>query len=287
MRLLAFLVFLLFGIYLTVARWYFVCELRGLCQPAVAVADTRPHTLQLTEEGRVLLRDYDEFAFDSAAVAPRLNANNQAFLDTLADILLADTSKGLTITGLYRDTEASLKAGYFENLGVARADAVRQLLQSRGIAQQRISLDHSQSSDPGLAAPLRFELYSASGIPDAYDKVAFTFKNMTFSDANFEFDSDVFKPGAPFLLYADSVVTYLSLHPEASLTIIGHTDDIGEAKYNENLGLRRAKNTKLFFQQRGVKADIAVQSMGETRPVASNSSPEGRQKNRRVNFVLE
>lgn len=289
MRLLAFVVFLLFGLYMLGARWYYVCELKGLCQTApVPTVDTRPKTLELTSEDRVLVRGYEEFAFDSAQAVPRLNTDNQAFLDTLAAILKADTTVQLSITALYRPAEASIRSiGIFENLGVARADAIRKLLIQREVAETRVFLDYGQSDDAQLRRPARFHLFKPSAGPDSYENVAFTFTNMTFSDANFEFDSDVFKPGEPFKLYADSVKTFLASYPEKKMTIIGHTDDIGEAKYNLDLGMRRAKNTREYFRKMGVEAEIDIQSMGETKPTDSNQKPEGRQKNRRVNFVIE
>ncbi|MBV6654088.1 MAG: OmpA family protein, partial [Mameliella sp.] len=83
------------------------------------------------------------------------------------------------------------------------------------------------------------------------------------------------------------------LNPEASMSIIGHTDSIGSDAYNLELGLRRAENARFYFQDSlDVIAEIKIDSEGESRPVAPNSSsegkdnPEGRQKNRRVNFVL-
>ncbi|MCB9297603.1 MAG: OmpA family protein [Lewinellaceae bacterium] len=115
---------------------------------------------------------------------------------------------------------------------------------------------------------------------------------MTFSDANFEYNSDVFKPGEPFKLYADSVKTYFDLNPEGILRIVGHTDSIASADYNLDLGMRRAQSARDYFRGLGIEAKIVVESQGEERPVAPNSNPdgsdnpEGRQKNRRVNFIL-
>ncbi|MEL7020990.1 MAG: OmpA family protein, partial [Bacteroidota bacterium] len=123
--------------------------------------------------------------------------------------------------------------------------------------------------------------------PEAYEKTSFTFKNMTFSEANFEYNSAVFTPGEPFLLYADSVKTYLELHPDKSLIVTGHTDSIGGDPYNDNLGMQRAIAAKEYFEKMGIASTITTQSMGRTRPVASNTTDEGRSKNRRVNFQIQ
>jgi len=293
MRTLALISFLIFGVYALAARWYFVCQVRQKCDPPPAapvvdsLADVRLKTLRLTQGDSVLLRDYDHFAFDSASVLPLLNDNNLAFLDTLADILQADTNLMLTITGLYRPSEKDAKPGFFENIGNARADAVRRLLVERGIRERRITLDNTAARKENLSEPLLFDLYVDQGRPEAFEKIQFTFTNMTFSDANFAFGSDEFRPGEPFVMYADSVKTYLQLHPDKKMTIIGHTDNIGANKFNTNLGLRRAESAREYFKELGVVNKIRIESKGEGRPVATNKTEEGRQKNRRVNFVLE
>ncbi len=293
MRILALIVFFAFCVYALAARWYFVCQIRHKCDPPPAMPvvdslkDVRLKTLQLTKGDSVLLRDYDHFAFDSAGVLPVLNENNLAFLDTLTALLRMDTNQRLSITGMYRPSEKDTKPGFFENIGNARADAVRRLLVQRGTREGRMTLDNTAARDEKLSQPMRFDLYSEKDRPDAYEKIQFTFTNMTFSDANFAFASAEFRPGEPFVLYADSVKTYLQLHTDKKLTIIGHTDNIGTNKFNTNLGLRRAGSAREYFKELGVTNKIRIESKGEGRPVATNKTEEGRQKNRRVNFVIE
>lgn len=291
MRFFIFLLFLVFCAYALWARWYFVCEVRDMC----GEQDIRLTTLRLTDtDSSTILDNYDQFAFDPLSVQPRLNENNEAFLDTLAAILKADTTRDLTITGFIRPEEADWRPerGFFENIGIARADAIRALLVRRGVPEGRVSLDYKMSNDPELLEPLTFSLFDPRGGPDEYDRTAFVFTNMTFSDANFAFNSAEFRPGPQAVLYADSVKTYLDLNEGKMLTIIGHTDSKGTTEYNYDLGLRRAENARRYFLDLGVSAPIEVASKGETEPVAPNrlngrDNPEGRQKNRRVNFVIE
>lgn len=291
MRFLAFLVFLLFCVYALVARWYFVCEIRQLCSDAV-VEDNRLKTLQLTEGNEVLLDGYDQFVFDSSSISPQLNANNEQFLDTVATILRQNPERNLTVTAFYRSNESDITSGFFENIGLARADQIRKLLIKNGADPSRFSLDHGITLSENLVEPLLFDLYDPNA-DDGTEKVVFTFKNMTFSDISFEYNSDVFTPVQPLLLYADSVKTYMDLNPDANLTIVGHTDSIGSDEYNLDLGMRRARNARLYFlDSLAINAEINVSSLGEELPVAPNSTPdgadnpEGRQKNRRVNFII-
>jgi outer membrane protein OmpA-like peptidoglycan-associated protein len=284
MRFLALFVFALFIVYALAARWYFVCEIRQLCEEEPQ--NTRLQTLQLREGETVLLDGYDQFVFDSLLIAPQLNANNEQFLDTVAAILKANTEKNMTITAFYRESERDVKSGYFENLGVARGDEVRKLLLKRGLDENRITIGYGESQDASLSEPLLFELY-ANDIPGEYNKESFTFINNTFKDDNFAFDSDEFRPGEAFLLYADSVKTYLELNDDKSLRIIGHTDAVGSSKYNANLGMRRAKSAMEYFRELGVTSEIKIDSRGEKEPVATNDTENGRQRNRRVNFRIE
>jgi outer membrane protein OmpA-like peptidoglycan-associated protein len=288
MRILAFLFFLIFLVFAIFARWTYVCEIRQLCddEPAAPVDERLRNLMLLHEDGDTLLYGYDQFAFDSSSLTLRLNDNNRAFLDTLTDLLQADTTQRLTITGFYLATE-TLAPGFFENMGVGRADAIRQLLTAMGLPETIIDLDHATLTDSVLREPAAFKLYNFSGLPEEFATTAYTFTNMTFSDANFAFDSDEFRPGEPFKLYADSVRTYFALNPEKGMTIVGHTDNIGGRRYNLDLGLRRAQSAREYFRDLGVTADIAVDSKGKTEPVAPNNSAANRQKNRRVNFIIE
>jgi len=273
----ALLVFGFFIVYAFFARWYYVCEIHGLCDGA----EVRLHNLSLREGDRLILEGYDQMSFAEGATAPQLNDNNVAFLDEVARYLREYPDKHLTITAFYMESEAGIKSGFFENIGVARAAELRSELMRRGIEEQRIALDYGRSQSESLSEPVLFEIDRPG------NNLLFSFTNMTFSQDNFRFDSDEFRPGRPFISYADSVRIYLENRPETELVIIGHTDTQGSDEYNQDLGLRRAKNARQYFIDLGLKADIEVRSMGESSPVATNRTAEGRAKNRRVNFILE
>jgi outer membrane protein OmpA-like peptidoglycan-associated protein len=74
----------------------------------------------------------------------------------------------------------------------------------------------------------------------------------------------------------------------SAITIEGHTDSMGPDAFNEDLSLRRAEQVRGFLLSRGVPPDrLTVRGLGEYRPVASNSTSEGRANNRRVEIVLQ
>jgi outer membrane protein OmpA-like peptidoglycan-associated protein len=91
----------------------------------------------------------------------------------------------------------------------------------------------------------------------------------------------------------DAIDAYLSDLANAlkstggSVTLIGHTDGIGEAPANKTLALQRAQHIKNTLVKKGVSAaQIKAKSLGESKPAASNDNPQGRYRNRRVEVIL-
>jgi outer membrane protein OmpA-like peptidoglycan-associated protein len=79
----------------------------------------------------------------------------------------------------------------------------------------------------------------------------------------------------------------LTVYKNCTVAVEGHTDNVGTVAYNNNLSTRRASNVKDFLITQGVAADrLSSQGFGFTKPVASNATKEGRQKNRRVDLVV-
>jgi outer membrane protein OmpA-like peptidoglycan-associated protein len=79
------------------------------------------------------------------------------------------------------------------------------------------------------------------------------------------------------------LATFLKNNPDRNVTLIGHTDSTGSAKFNNKLSQERAESVKAALVSDGIPGDrIATSGRGEADPVASNETEQGRQKNRRV-----
>jgi outer membrane protein OmpA-like peptidoglycan-associated protein len=75
--------------------------------------------------------------------------------------------------------------------------------------------------------------------------------------------------------------------PAMTVEVTGHTDATGPAKYNLGLSERRAKAVTGYLVNQGIASDrISTQYYGETKPIESNETREGRAKNRRVEFKI-
>jgi len=299
-----------FCIFALGARWYWVCQIHQLCDDNVVIEEyinEQEANLGLNSGEETILNGFEHFKFGVGDNEPNLSDNNNQFLDEVATYLKTEEGKNITITGNYLEKEKDIKYGFYENLGQARAAEIRELMIDRGVDEDRFTIDYNMISGEILTSPVTFDSFddlgetainsngegvdtNAGAEADGNGQLAkmkFTFVDMTYQDANFEFNSDVFKPGEQLKLYADSVKTYLGLNTDKTLTVIGHADSIGGDASNEDLGLRRAKNAAKYFKNLGVTAPITSISMGEKQPVATNDTPEGRQKNRRVNFKIE
>ena len=84
-----------------------------------------------------------------------------------------------------------------------------------------------------------------------------------------------------------TVARSLQQYPNSTVNVIGHTDDVGEAAYNQDLSQRRAQAVSSVLVANGVAASrIRSIGQGESQPVATNLTAEGRQQNRRVDIVI-
>jgi outer membrane protein OmpA-like peptidoglycan-associated protein len=104
---------------------------------------------------------------------------------------------------------------------------------------------------------------------------------------NFDFDKDVIRPDAAVILdEAASILT--EDHPGASVGIEGHTDWTGPDAYNQGLSGRRANSVRKYLVSHGVDASrLTTAGFGESRPIASNETREGRALNRRVELQVQ
>ena len=101
-----------------------------------------------------------------------------------------------------------------------------------------------------------------------------------WEEINFEFNSAVLTDGFPSLL---RLADMLSKNPEFRVKLDGHTDSIGNEKYNEKLSQKRAEAVRSFLEKYGtISGQMELIPKGKRNPKADNSSKEGRFVNRRV-----
>ncbi len=114
------------------------------------------------------------------------------------------------------------------------------------------------------------------------DVVRITMTSQTAFDTN---STDI-KPG--FHTTLDKLSDVVVRYNKTPLTVVGHTDNVGADKYNQDLSQRRAHSVAQYFESKRVNpVRLAISGKGEMQPVASNASEGGRQQNRRVEIYVE
>lgn len=105
--------------------------------------------------------------------------------------------------------------------------------------------------------------------------------NITFRTASADLNSNFFS-------VLDSVALVLKEYDKTLIDVEGHTDSDGSDQYNQQLSLNRATSVGTYLQSHGVNGQrIMTYGAGEARPIASNSTPQGKQQNRRVELKLQ
>lgn len=230
------------------------------------------------------------FKISSSSILMPLAASMEAGIESLKTFLSENAGKVINITGYYKSDETNDSA--FPNLGLARANAVKNHLVSKGISSASINtmgelMDEMVPKDGIYLGPVT---YSLSGESDtAGDELKALYESIKAD---------------PLVLYFDTAEASINLTEEqrqkvadisryldkvdgAAVNVVGHTDNTGVAATNMRLGQNRADFAKAYLIRNGIlESKINASSQGQTAPVASNATEEGRSKNRRTIVTL-
>lgn len=169
-------------------------------------------------------------------------------------------------SGRYSDTESGLK---IENDGKGKATVTK--------GTQKATVDVA----PLGALP---RLPRLSAVPAIPSLEANSLLITLDSGVLFDVDKYDIRPEAQ-----ETLNQLAKLLTEAGITafeIDGHTDSNADDDYNQTLSENRANSVKAYLTAQGVSAEITTQGYGESRPVATNETAEGRQQNRRVEIII-
>ena len=86
----------------------------------------------------------------------------------------------------------------------------------------------------------------------------------------------------------DSIINAIKeTYPDREIIVEGHTDNTGEANYNQTLSEKRAKTVADYILPKLEHDKLSYRGFGDKEPIASNDNPDGRQKNRRVDIIIK
>lgn len=280
MSIRALLVLLASILWFMFSTYWYCCKIQvndcSFCPTATAPVTTKSDTPTITpsakEKGPITFLWSDE--------VPKTTETFEGFKSAILDKKTADNI--LEITGYYTSEEENTST--FENMGLARANQTRALL-SEDIQEERIRIkgilwDEKDGMRKEQFESLAFNWINSeinkTEVVELSDKVIILFPfNSSTKDENPTVDD-----------YLDKLAARINTSKE-KVEIIGHTDNVGDAERNQKLGRNRARQIRSILWSKGVKkSQIIIGSEGETNPVASNDTEQGRHQNRRVEVKI-
>ncbi len=252
------------------------------CDRTWNIRDAKNHNVQSDSYYRFV---------DSKATPLAANSNMNNAISKTVEYLKSNTNRALTVTGYYQTQENN--SSIFDNLGLARANAIKRQLVQLGAPSAQLDIasklaDKACISGDTLNKGITFG-FSDAGVGN--DRLAII-KERLFgkpiilyfgtNQDNIALTSQQRKDFADLNYYLDRVNT-------ARLDVSGHTDNVGNRDYNINLSKERADFVKSYLKTNGGLSDakMDVAGYGPDKAMESNATPEGRAKNRRVEVTLK
>ncbi len=209
------------------------------------------------------------------------------------DVYLTPLAKQLTLAGDVIDKKTNSKVNNFKMSIVQRGT-------TSSFAPPANAGSYNQDI-PGLGWYV-FSV-SAEGYLNTTDSVQVTDGNVTLNSKNiymteievgmtvrlkniyFDFDKTSLKPES--FVELNKVVDFLKQNPKVSVEIAGHTDSKGSDEYNLNLSQGRSQAVVDYLGSQGIEGSrLQAHGYGETKPIDSNETDDGRANNRRVEFTI-
>ena len=201
----------------------------------------------------------------------------------LAVALLASLAACATNTGTVLDDKRT-QGGILGTLaGAAAGAAIDDHKRGRGAL---IGAAVGGLAGVGVGHYLEKQKQEIDQIPDANVQQQGDVLTVAFpGDVLFDTGSSSLAPGAFGRL--DQLATTLSRYPDSDVIIKGYTDGSGSETFNQTLSEQRADSVRRYLIGKGVSpARLTSLGFGESMPLATNSTPEGRQQNRRVEIEV-
>lgn len=237
------------------------------------------------------VNDNFNFNADSYTILQPLSDKVVTGVTELKDFLAANAGKVFNITGYYKNSEENKSV--YPNLGLARANAVKNYLVENGISSSSLNTagelldDIVPTDDNVFLGPVAYSLSGEAADLDAelkalYDKIKADPLVLYFETG----EAAINLTPAQKQKVAD-ISRYLDKVPTASATATGYTDNKGSRALNVGLGQKRADFVKSYLVSNGIPAaKILSSSKGPDNPIATNATEEGRSKNRRTEVSL-
>ena len=286
---------ILLAIWLILGSWFIKNQICGTPAPPVVAAAPVDNTRLLIQDGAAFkttaTSHFDFNESNNIYLTPLATDVNNSINQTAA-YLKANPTRSITITGLY--TEAEENNSVFPSLGLARANEVKKAMVTSGVsAKQLLTADQLLASSTAIKEGVLMDGVNFSFSTTTEDLEERLAAIKARLDAN---PVTIYFPSGEQIValnqeqrqdFAD-LVFYLDNVNGSSLEVGGHTDKVGDMAINTRLSRKRAEFVKDYLTANGLQANrLSAQGYGPNNPIASNLTPKGRAKNRRVEVRLK
>jgi len=230
---------------------------------------------------------YDNLVFDpsNCMYESPVSDSLTTIFQSLADHLSTNSDRILLLTGLYQNAETNNCNA--DDLGLARAESVRQLLVDKGASNSQIRLT---SNDVNILDLVGDKIMG--GIAYSFIDGDLTVVEQRLRESRitlyFETNNEDILLNPEQEQYFEDLKFLLAGNPDTKALVTGHTDDIGSTSSNRRLSKKRAEGVRDFMVNQGIaKAQIIARGEGPDEPIASNNTEEGRAENRRVEITVQ
>ncbi|SHL83537.1 Outer membrane protein OmpA [Fibrobacter sp. UWOV1] len=188
-----------------------------------------------------------------------------------------------------KDQEARLQAEMQQNQEKFQAEAAAQEAALKAANQREADLQKALAEERAKAEARQQEaMNKLNELQSQMIQVTKSARGIILSMSDILFAVNKADLKADLKTSLAKVAGILSVYQQFNVSIEGNTDNTGSEEHNMKLSQQRADNVKAFLVEQGIAAErLTAKGLGMTMPVADNSTKEGRQKNRRVDLVIQ
>lgn len=234
-----------------------------------------------------------KFLKNSSALIVPVSDSVTIGIEKLKTFLATSPKQKVTITGYATSDETNTTT--FDNLGLARANDVKNYFVSKGLAASQFDtkgeiIDKWKMAGDTLLGPAQYAFSVNDTVAVQTDEWS-ALKDKINADAlvlHFSTNKSSDKLSGIEKQKVADISKYMAHVTDATVLIVGHTDNVGNRDSNVILGQKRADFSKEYLSKQGIEASrITTESKGPDEPIGENSTAEGKANNRRTVITIK
>ncbi|MET3028935.1 OmpA family protein [Flavobacterium sp. UW10123] len=216
-------------------------------------------------------------------------------IDNLKMFLASNPKQKITITGYALSDETNTTT--FENLGLARANDVKNYFVSKGMLENQLNtkgviIDKWKMSADTLlgSADYTFETIDSTSVANANDEWSVLKSKINADPLILHFNTNKSRQtlSEAEKQKVSDIAKYTENVKDAVVVVVGHSDNVGNRDSNIVLAQKRAEFSKDYLSKNGIDSSrIETQSKGPDDPIGDNNTPEGKAENRRTVITIK